>query len=95
MSKGIVQQMRESEEVKVWDKITKDDLKNVLETATVADKERRKERLKEMKNNEKFLKQRAKELNKEIPFEVAYQGFLSYDKIYVNSEFIDKYKEWL
>lgn len=90
-----MQQMRECEEVKVWDKITKEDFKEALEKIIIKDKKRRKERLKEMEDNEKFLKQRAKELNKEIPFEVAYHGFLKYCKTYVNSEFIDKYKEWL
>jgi hypothetical protein len=50
MSKGIIQQMREYEDVKVWDKFTQDDLKNTLEITLIADKKRHKERLKEMKN---------------------------------------------
>ena len=99
--KGIVQQMRESE-FHTWDKPTQKgweevlkDLEKRMEVALVEDKKYRKKRLKELENNRKFLNKRAKELNKEIPFEVAYHCFLSYNKTYIGSDFINKYEEWL
>lgn len=77
---------------------TQEDLDNLsvsLSLAAKKDEEYRKERLKEMKDNEKALSKRSKELNKRIPFELAYYSYLSINKRYVGSEFVEKYKEWL
>lgn len=96
--KGIVQQMQEASTVVLNGRFTKEDLDNLsvlLSLAAEKELKYRKERLKEMKSNEKYLSKRAKELNKPIPFEVAYQGYLSFNKTYVGSGFLEKYKEWL
>lgn len=96
--KGIVQQMQESPTVIIDGKFTKEDLGNLsvlLSLAAEKESKYRKERLKEIKNNEKYLIKRAKELNKPIPFEVANHGYLTLNKTYVGSEFLEKYKEWL
>jgi hypothetical protein len=96
--KGIVQQMEEkSTEVVSFGKFSKEDLDNLflkLKKAAEEDAKYRKLRNKELESNRKHLFKRSKELNKEIPFEVAYHGYLSFNKTYVNQEFLDKYKEW-
>ena len=96
--KGIVQQMQESKVISVDGKFTKkdlDDLLNNLKIVAKEDSEYRKNRLKEMEDNRKAIFKRSKELNKEIPLELAYHCYLSYGKTYVGSEFLEKYKEWL
>jgi hypothetical protein len=97
--KGIVQQMLERESVvTVYNKFTQQDLDNLsvyISLAAEKDLEYKKERLKELRSNEKAIFKRAKELNKPIPLEVAYHCYLSYNKTYVGSEFLEKYKEWI
>ena len=95
--KGIFQQMQEG---KVFEggKFTQkdfDDLSNSLKIAAEKDSEYKTNRLKEMESNRKAIFKRSKELNKEIPLELAYHCYLSYGKTYVGSEFLEKYKEWL
>lgn len=95
--KGIVKQMQESE-VKEWGKFTQKDLDELLNSLKIAaeeDANYRKDRLKELESNRKAVFKRSKELNKEIPLELAYHCYLSYSKTYVGSEFLEKYKEWL
>jgi len=95
--KGIVQQMQDAEVVERGKFTQKDfdELSNNLKIAAEKDTEYKKNRLKELEINRKALLKKSKELEKEIPFELAYHCFLSYNKTYVGSEFIEKYKEWL
>lgn len=95
--KGIVQQMREAKVFK-WGEFTQkdfDNLSNSLKIAAEKDSEYRTNRLKEMESNRKAIFKQSKELNKEIPLELAYYTYLSINKRYVGSEFVEKYKEWL
>jgi len=95
--KGIIQQMEESK-VQSWDKFTQkdlDDLVMAIELGVIEDAKYRKKRIEELESNRKFLIKRAKELNKRIPFEVVYHSFLSFNRTYVTSEYLEKYKEWL
>ena len=47
-----------------------------------------------LKENEKHILKRSKELNKEIPLELAYHCYISFNKTYVDVDFVNKYKEW-
>ena len=95
--KGIVQQMQEAKVVE-WNKFTQKDFDNLSKNIKIAaekDIEYRKNRLKKMESNKKAILKRSKELGKEIPLELAYHCYLNYNKTYVGSEFLQKYKEWL
>ena len=89
--------MQERESVvTVYGKFTQEDLHNLSVSISLAAEKSlkyKKERLKEMKSNERAIFKRSKELNKPIPFELAYYCYLSFNKRYVGSEFLEKYKE--
>jgi hypothetical protein len=92
--KGIFQQMRE-QEIAIWDgRFTKQDLDN-LEIALEKDLKIRKEFIKTRTENEKALTKKSRELNKPIPFELAWHTYLAPYQTYVGSEFLEKYKEWI
>lgn len=98
MSKGIMQQIRESEVFVLDGKFSKKDLEQLsykIKESAEKDYKRKKEWLKERRDNEKALNKKSKELGKEIPFEVAWYCFLAPYQTYVNSEFLETYKEWL
>ena len=92
--KGIVQRMREVKPVILDGKISTKDIEE-LSFNIKQDILRQREWLKERRANEKALNKIAKELNKEIPFEVAWHCFLAPYQTYVGGEFFEKYKEWL
>jgi hypothetical protein len=94
--KGLYQQMRDAP-IKTLGKCTELDI-NAFRKALIEgekeDIEYRKLRLKEIKENGRHLTERAKELGKEVPFELWY--ILCDDRRhYVGSEFLETYKEWL
>ena len=98
MSKGIMQQMRESEVTILDGKFTQEDIENLkfkLKEGAEQDKKAKQEFLKERETNRKALNKKSKELGKQIPFEVAWHCFLAPCRTYVNSEFLETYKEWL
>jgi len=95
--KGIVEQMKESDHVVIDGKFDKKDFDKIIEKLKIAEEEDityRSDRLKELKENEKHIVKRSKELNKEIPLELAYHCYLNFNKTYIGSDFINKYKEW-
>ena len=98
MSKGIMQQMRESGVTILDGKFTQEDIENLkfkLKEGAEQDKKAKQEFLKERETNRKALNKKSKELGKQIPFEVAWHCFLAPCQTYVNSEFLETYKEWL
>jgi len=95
--KGIVEQMRDSKHIVLDGKFTKEDFDNMVNKLKIIQEEDlqyRSNRMKELKENEKHMLKRSKELNKEIPLELAYHCYLSFNKTYVGSDFMNKYKEW-
>lgn len=95
--KGIVEQMRDSKHIIIDGKFTKEDFNNIANKFKIAQEEDlqyRSNRIKELKENEKHIFKRSKELNKEIPLELAYHCYLNFGKTYVGSDFMNKYKEW-
>jgi hypothetical protein len=98
MNEGIMQQIRESEVVTLNGKFSKKDLEQLsykIKESAEIDYKRKKEWLKEREINRKALNKKSKELEKEIPFELAWHCFLAPYQTYVNSEFLETYKEWL
>lgn len=98
MSKGIMQQIRESETATLDEKFTKEYLKDLsykIQKSAEEDYKRKKEWFKEREINRKELNKKSKELGKEIPLELAWHCFLAPYQTYVNSEFLETYKEWL
>lgn len=98
MSKGIMQQIRESEVFVLDGKFSKEDLEQLsytIKESAEKDYKRKKEWLKEREVNRKELNKKSKELGKEIPFEVAWHCFLAPYQTYIGSEFLETYKEWL
>ena len=78
MSKGIMQQIRESEVTILDGKITKEDIEKLkfnFEKALKQDQKKRNQWLKEREINEKALNKKSKELGKDIPFELAWHCF--------------------
>lgn len=95
--KGIYQQMRERDNVISDYKITKEvieEFKKIFIEAEKKDRKLRNERQKEIKENYKHLKAKSKELGKEIPFYLEYV-LCNPSRIFVGSEFLETYKEWL
>ncbi len=98
MSKGIMQQIRESEVTILDGKFTKEDIENLkfkLKESIEQDRKRKQEFLKKREINRKELNKKSKELGKEIPFELAWHCYLAPYQTYVGSEFLETYKEWL
>lgn len=98
MSKGIMQQIRESEVTTLDGKFTKKDLEELsykIQESAKKDYKLKQEWSKEREANRKTLNKKSKELGKEIPFEVAWHCFLAPYQTYVGSEFLETYKEWL
>lgn len=96
--KGIYYQIQEAKVTNIKGKFTSEDLKSIKEyfnSGIIAYEKYRKTRLEEMENNRKVLIKKAKELDKDIPLELAYHCFLTFSKTYVSSDFLKKYKEWL
>lgn len=93
-----MQQIRESEVATLDGKFTKKDLEELayeIQESAEKDYKRKQEWLKEREVNRKALNKKSKELGKQIPFEVAWHCFLAPYQTYVNSEFLETYKEWL
>ena len=93
-----MQQMRESGYITYGDMFSKEDLEQLsykIKESAEIDYKRKKEWLKEREINRKELNKKSKELGKEIPFEVAWHCFLAPYQTYINSEFLETYKEWL
>ena len=98
MNKGIMQQIRESKVTVLDGKFTQEDIENLkfkLKEGAEQDRKSKQEFLKERETNRKALNKKSKELGKQIPFEVAWHCFLAPYRTYVNSEFLETYKEWL
>ena len=98
MNKGIMQQIREGKVTVLYGKFTQEDIENLifkLKEGAEQDRKSKQEFLKEKETNRKALNKKSKELGKQIPFEVAWHCFLSPYRTYVNSEFLETYKEWL
>lgn len=98
--KGIWQQIQESKVTSINREFTKEDLEDIKSYITLSLKDSeyyRKNRLKEIETNRKALVKKSKELGKQIPLELAYHCYLTYNKtyIYISSLFLEKYKEWL
>lgn len=96
--KGIIQQIEDKEVVYYDGKFTQEDLDNITRHLKIAIKkysEYRKKRLKELENNRKALVKKSKKLKKEIPFELAFHCYLNFNRTYVTTDFLKKYKEWL
>lgn len=95
--KGILQQIRENEVI-YSDRLTQKDIEDLackIEESIKQACKRKKEWLKEREVNRKALNKRAEELKQEIPLEVAWHCFLAPYQTYVNTEFLEIYKEWL
>ena len=98
MSKGIMQQIRESEVTILDGKFTKEDIENLkfkLKEGIEQDRKRKQDFLKEREKNRKSLNKKSKELGKDIPLELAWHCFLAPYQTYVTSDFLETYKEWL
>jgi len=92
-----MQQIREKVPIE-YGKFSKKDLEELslkLDIAIEQDIKRKNKWLKEREINRKVLHNKAKELGKEIPFEVAWHCFLAPFQTYVGSGFLESYKEWL
>lgn len=70
------------------------DLEDVINKAVKKDRDNFKRKEKQAKENIKHLVKRSKKLNKEIPLELLYI-LGSIRTHYVDSEFLNNYKEWL
>ena len=92
--KGIFQQMREGRVLEWGEEITQQDLE-IFKEVVERESKIREDWLKGREENRKALNKKAKELKKQIPFEVTYHCFLAPYRTYVNTEFLEKYKEWL
>lgn len=94
IGKGIFHQMRESK-VTYSGNLSLKDIKHFLEVEEKLIIEYRKELIKKQKENNKYLMQKSKELNKEVPFELQcmLDPYLNKSQL-LSAEFMKKYKEW-
>ena len=89
--KGLIQQIEERGNT--YSPMTRDQLKGALEDLQEQERLTRLKRELRRKKDEKHLIERAKELDKPIPWLLAYYAHTGYTW-YTSKEKIDKYKEW-
>lgn len=91
--KGIIQQIEE-QPISRHENFTFQDLENFLDKIVKSRVEYNKEVDERVKSNRNHLLKRSKELGKEIP-NVLLVVMCSRTICYVDTEFLEKYKEWL
>lgn len=97
-NEGIWEQIRNKKPIILNGKITAEDIEKIkkqMDLACERDSETKRNRIKKSEENFKHLKNRAKELNKEIPMELLFYSCNPYYTVSVGGWFFEKYKEWL
>ena len=95
MSKGIFEQIKDAETIKIGTPLSKKGIYNFFEEASAAEKKIKKKKEATAKENREHLEKRAKELGKPIPLLLSCltSPYLN-PELLISSQIYKEYEEW-